>query len=330
LSDIIPLDTPLAIEICISSICNLACKFCFQSDDEIRKKYGKLGIMSEELLYKLIDDIRSFPTRVKNIKFLGVGEELVNPKAAELISYTCKENVADMVELTTNGVLLNPRICDTLVACGLNRINFSIESLTNEGYERICGRYVDVQKIVDNVRYLHSNRRGKENPTIYVKIPDIEVQTDEQKRLFFETFGDICDEIFIEHIIPVWHDATSTDFIIDKVTNNSEMLTEFNTAATDKLVCPFPFYKLYISSNGLVRWCCDPDTINNPIGNVNNMSLVEIWNSMKLYDFQCLHLRGEKFRDPLCRKCKLIKFVAIDNIDGERIDILKRLTELRR
>jgi radical SAM protein with 4Fe4S-binding SPASM domain len=280
--------------------------------------------MSKETLYKIIDDASKFPEKINDLKFVGIGEELVNPLAAELISYAVKSNVSHTVELTTNGLLLTREISDALIDCGLSRIHFSIESLTCEGYKEICGRNVDVSALIDNIRYLYNEKKKRGSKLIiYVKIPDISISTEEEKQRFFDIYGDICDEIFIECILPAWSDNLSDKFIYDNAVSLGK--TEFDTPIVEKTVCTFPFYKMFISSDGRVRWCCEPRTIAAPLANVNEMSLVDIWNSRQLKEFYRLQLTGNRNSNPICKTCKIITNIGLDNIDNVKEILLNKI-----
>ena len=53
-----------------------------------------------------------------------------------------------------------------------------------------------------NIRYFYEH---KENATIYVKIIDSILENKEEEKLFFQLFGDICDTIYIEHLVIMEH-----------------------------------------------------------------------------------------------------------------------------
>ena len=67
---------PLHILIEPSSICNLKCVMCFQSDDTFRKKPYS-GMMSVELYKKIVDE--SVDNNCRAFTISGRGEPLLNP-----------------------------------------------------------------------------------------------------------------------------------------------------------------------------------------------------------------------------------------------------------
>ena len=141
LEDIIPLQTPISAHVDISSVCNFKCSFCFQADTKGMKEVGlKRGFMDEKMFKKIIDDFQEFPEKIKKIKIGNHGEPTLHPKISELIEYARKSDHADIVEVFTNGSKLEPELNEKIVKAGLQRINISLEGLTDQRYMEVAGR----------------------------------------------------------------------------------------------------------------------------------------------------------------------------------------------
>ena len=82
-----------------------------------------------------------------------------------------------------------------------------------------------------------------------------------------------------------------------------------------RVVCPQIFKSLQISANGDVVPCCVDWKRVNLLGSANNTSLVDIWNGDKIRKLQNIHLSGNRFDTPLCKKCVMNEYSEIDNID---------------
>jgi MoaA/NifB/PqqE/SkfB family radical SAM enzyme len=285
--------------------------------------------MPEELYKKIINDIKAFDSKLKNLKFIGPGDELTHPKAIDFIEYACKAEVAYLVEITTNGTLLNKEKCDRLIDCGLGRINISVEALSSQGYYDITGNKIDFGKFADTIRYFYEAKTSRQSKlVIYVKIADVALQGDD-KELFFRTFGDICDEIFVEHIVPAWSgiDDTSTAFVSVNQKETEVELGEFNQVASEKLCCPFPFNKMYITPDGLCYLCTPTSGCYDEVSDLRECALKEIWEGEKLYKFQKAHLLGKRKTYNGCKDCTVNKYVTVDNLDNDREELLVRLIE---
>jgi len=79
--------------------------------------------------------------------------------------------------------------------------------LTNDDYLKFTNRKVDIDKFKENLKFLFNikNRRAK----IHLKIHNSAIKDDSAKREFFDVFGRISDEIYIETLINLWPEVES-------------------------------------------------------------------------------------------------------------------------
>ena len=152
LQDVVPLDTPFSVHIDICSLCNFKCTFCFQNDKKGMKESGvSWGMMEVDTFKKCVDDLKKFPQRIKKIKIGNHGEPTMHPHVAELVKYARDADVADVVEMFTNGSRLEPELNQKLVDAGLQRMNISVEGLTAESYKKIADYKIDYPKFIENI-----------------------------------------------------------------------------------------------------------------------------------------------------------------------------------
>jgi sulfatase maturation enzyme AslB (radical SAM superfamily) len=316
LETVIPRDTPFSIEVDIASVCNLKCKFCFHSDIEKIKESGiSFGIMNMSLYKKIIDDIGDFPQKPAKLKLFEFGEPLINNNIAEMISYAKEKNVVDSIETVSNGTLLNKQLNRSLIKAGLSRINISVESLSDSGYENVTGVKIDFNKYVENIRDLYEN---KGDCFIYIKLIDLGDLTDTDKENFYNTFSSICDEIYIENAAPIWKDTKANK-------NISNTFGAYGQKLNYKYVCPFIFTRMIVNSDGTVPLCCTDWKKQEIIGDSKTDSLFNIWNGNKLREIQIKHLNEKRETIPLCRGCSTHITSTIDDVDEYRAEILKRM-----
>lgn len=316
LEEVIPLDGPYTVAIDPSNLCNFKCNFCaIQSKEE--KLPFKKQFMTLELFKKIIDDLRMFPQKLKVLRINGQGEPLLNPHICEMIRYVKESKVAEFVEMITNGSRLTPTLNRSLIDSGIDRIRISIEALDEAGYRDIAGTKIDFEKFIDNIRDLHEISGNCE---IYCKIVDVAVPTESDKEHFFELFGEICDRIFVDNVIPLW-----SDFEELKNVTMAAGKGMHGQQIKDVLVCPYSFYSLIINSDGDVTACCADWKRKLVLGNLENESLPEIWRGSKLKEFWVEMLKGNKNRYEMCSKCLLPMYDCNDNIDEFAEMILERL-----
>ena len=191
LESLIPVLTPISCHVDVSSLCNYKCSFCFQADTAGMKAVGlKRGFMEVDLFKKIVDQIMDFPEKIKKLKIGNHGEPTMHPKLPEMISYARKSNTAEIIEMFTNGSKLFPELNEKLVESGLQRVNISLEGLSDERYMQVAGVRQDFSKIVDGVKDLFKRKKeAKSDLIIYVKVAD---QTHslkgDKKQMFFLAF----------------------------------------------------------------------------------------------------------------------------------------------
>ncbi|MCM1251869.1 MAG: SPASM domain-containing protein [Clostridium sp.] len=318
LEEVIPLSTPYSLVLDPSNVCNFKCKFCaVQSRNEA--SYFQRQFMQLNIFYKIIDDLSCFPEKLKVLRISGHGEPLLAPNYVEMVQYAKKNNIAEFIETITNGSKLEPDLNQKIIDSGLDRIRISVEAIDSEGYYNMAGVKIDFDKFVDNIKDLYIRSRDKRFE-IYIKTVDAAVDTKEKLDKFFNIFGDICDTIFVDKVIPLWSDfeEIEKDFDIKKEGMHGQ---DFQ----DVKICPYPFYSLIINPDGQVTMCSADWKRKYVIGDVREETLQDIWNGIKLRTFWKDMLKGRKCNYEMCQKCVLPMYDCNDNIDNYAEEILKNI-----
>lgn len=333
LQDLVPLSTPISVHIDVSSVCNYKCSFCFQADQEGMKKVGlKRGFMEMSMFKKVVDECNQFPEKIKKIKLGNHGEPTLNPNLVEMVDYVCKSGRADIVEIFTNGSKLNSELNEGLVKAGLQRINISLEGLSDQRYMEVAGVKQNFQEIIDGVKDLYERKsRLNSDLKIYVKIADqahalkkdskeIFILSKDEQKYFLDTFSPICDEIFIEKVVPQWAETQ-----LDKQNEVSETGMYGQAIGQWKEACPFIFMYLQINCDGTVSPC----TLDWPrkvvIGNVNEQTVSEIWNGSSLRELQVAMLAGQRKCIDFCGACSAPMVCVEEDLDPHSNEMIKAI-----
>lgn len=300
LADVLPLKSPFTIYIEPTRFCNLKCYYCMHSsrnvpNGELEKTGFVLKNMDMLMYEKLVSEINNFNPQPKRIVFSGLGEPLMNKKLPEMIKLLRSSGYMNRIDIITNAVLLSHDVSDKLIEAGVSRIQISIQGLDEIQYFKNCGVEVDFNKLVDNIRYFYEHKKQCE---IYIKIIDDELKTDKDKERFFEIFGNICDSIFIEHLIVLEQQMGDHGGKVDYSLNlNNEKVTFSNC-------CAVPTYHLQIGVDGDVFPC---PVVGLPksfaIGSIVFNNLSEIWKGEKRKNLILQMLRGNKDNIPVCESC---------------------------
>jgi cyclic pyranopterin phosphate synthase len=121
------------LRISVTDRCNLRCTYCMPLDVAFKPR--------EELLsYEEIARVAAVAATlgIRTIRITG-GEPLVRRDVAELVRRLVGIRGIEEVSLTTNGLLLEEQAAD-LRRAGLHRLNVSLDSLSEEVFERIARR----------------------------------------------------------------------------------------------------------------------------------------------------------------------------------------------
>lgn len=301
LKDVLPLDTPLKIEIEPTSACNFKCNYCKHSSEKIKPEF-----MSIDIFNKIIEGIDKFPNKIKTFNFCGIGEPLLNKDIYYMIN-----KIKDLVEgtvLITNGSALTRENSDKLIKSGIKTIRISLQGVNEEDYYNISNYKIDFNKFLDNIKYLYENKSSETK--LFLKMPDIAINTEERKELFYKLFEDKCDYLVIQNIGKLFKELNYDNIIINDVND-------------DILVCPQPFYAMFINVNGKVYPCCHMYG-DMYIGDITKNSLIDIWNGTVLKKIRIKHLEGKKDLFDMCRNCEILNYFhnKYDNIDTYRNKLL--------
>lgn len=319
LAEALPLDTPFVVQIFPVYACNFTCHYCIFSID--KKKHGFISdevVMDLSLYKKCVDDMTAFPHKIKVLRFVGIGEPLLHKHIAEMIQYAASKNIAERIELLTNGLLLTPPMSDKLLAAGLSRLVVSLQGITAEKYKEICGVTIDMSQFIDNLRYFFHH---KGQAQMYIKIIDCALKDKEEERQFFQLFGDICDTLAVEHAVPI-HSGVDYKTILGK---EKMPVTQFGLPVSEVKICPQPFFTMQINPDGKVVPCYSFE-YPQIMGNCHDQSVCEIWNGKPYRQFRCLMLDGIQNVGVVCAHCNIIKYRLFpEDVLNEDAERLKKL-----
>lgn len=301
LAEVLPLATPYVVQIFPVYACNFKCGYCiFSVEKSKRGFFSDKNLMDFDLYRKCVDDMAHFPAKIKVLRFVGIGEPLLHKKIADMVAYTTEKQIAQTIEIVTNGALLENHMIDALVAAGLDRLVISIQGTSQEKYAEIAAAKVDFEHFLENLRYLHGH---KNDLHVYIKIVDTALDGPEDRARFYETFGNLCDSIAVENTVPI-HKAIDFSHILG---DQDKALTQFGLPIETVKICPQPFFHMQINPDGKVVPCYSWD-YPAILGDCNRESVTKIWNGEKFRSFRRAMLDGVEHASEPCVDCNIIKY----------------------
>ena len=269
------------------------------------------------LAKKAVDDMAEFPKKLKMIRVCGFGEPLTNKNIADIVKYMYDKNVAEKIVLITNGSLLKPELSESLVKY-LNQIIISVEGIDAEQYLKFANVKINYEKFYQGVVNLCEYSKN-EKCKITAKIHGDAVKEKADLDKFYKLYGNVCDEVTVEELINLFPEVDVRD-------NDDSMQFRFSDfKKVQKKVCPQIFKSVQLTAEGDVLPCCVDWQKKLVMGNIQNESLVDIWNGEKFFDLRSQHLNLQKdFIEP-CKYCSMNDLTEIDYLDENIAEIKQRM-----
>lgn len=299
-------DYPLQLDFELNYSCNFTCINCTWNVESTSGK-GKDTWFPFEEFCKIIDD--AVPKGLRSIRLNYINEPLMRRDIVDFIRYARNAGILD-IYFSTNGSLLTEQVSRDLIEAGLLRLQVSIDAATKETFDKIR-QGGDFDVIHNNIETFLRVREelGASLPTIrvnFVKTPDNEHELD----AFIGRWENKVDGIGIQDLVAIMN--------IDKQESSAEERKAFK--------CVQPFNHLTIRYDGEILPCCSFFGAETPIAmlkserelsKVDNVGLIvkerrdfaktrtidETWNSDEIKFLREIHLSGEYWRHPVCKRC---------------------------
>ena len=274
---------------------------------------------------RVIEQLQAWPgPKIKVLKLSLYGEPLVNTDFCEMVRIAREADVAERIETTTNASLLSREVAERLVEYQLDYVRVSIYAFEQERHRTVTGANVHIGAIHENLLILREirKRKGSEKPFVSCKMLDAYGTENER---FIRLYKDVADEVYIDEPHG-WIKVDGADFIRNYYEEDAEsVVTDLERNSTRRTACPMAFTTMAIRNNGDVAPCCVDFVGGTNLGNMEERSLQEIWNSDRWYEFQKMQLENRKDGNYSCARCDiyLSDHYTRDNIDGFPVEKLR-------
>ena len=132
--------------------CNLGCIYCSVDDSKRITEF----VLEEEYITQEFRKLAEFKSCDGLEAHIGTqGEPFFYSKMPDLVRNLSKIRNVNKITIDTNGVLLTPKLIDTLVKAGMTRFNLSINALDHKLAKRIAGdENYDIARIMMLARHI--------------------------------------------------------------------------------------------------------------------------------------------------------------------------------
>lgn len=314
-----PIATPFVLFVDPSSACNFSCTFCPTGDHDLIKSIGRFqGTLPMEDFEKIVADAAEFDSPFKVLRLYKDGEPLVNKRLPNMIRLAKSSGLFEKIDTTTNGALLTPEKSKDLIDAGIDLINISVDGLDSEQFSFFAKARVNFPDFVKNIEHLYQNRGTCK---IVIKTTS-EIIGKDREQEFFDTFGDICDKIYVENTSPCWPNFDVEERMNIKITEGL-----YGNEIIEQTACPYIFYSISVNSDMRVSACFVDWSRALTVGDLRKNSLKEIWNSTEMNSHRFAHLSGRRKENQTCGGCQQISHCGPDSIENELLQIRTKYSD---
>src|SRR5580704_1659001 len=256
--------------------CNLYCPMCPRETHKQPKED-----MTDEIFERLVTE--SAHTG-EHMMLIGLGEPFMDRKIFDRIEYCERHGIATL--LSTNGTFLDEKASAKLLDSPLAHITLSFDGASKETFEhyRKGARF---EKVRDNfvrfARMKHARKSKLQIVVQMVRMPENAHEVDEFRRFWSAVEG--VDQVRVK----------------EDETNLVQPESHRESARPCHYLWRGP---MYVKHDGRVFPCCQSYHLDGePVGDLRDESLDEIFNSAKMRDLRRLHAEGRAGEIDMCARC---------------------------
>ncbi len=288
---------PMSIAIEPTTSCNLRCPEC---PSGLRSFTRPTGMLQAELFKKTIDELAQ---TLSYLTFYFQGEPYLHPQFLDLVQYASLQKI--YTATSTNAHYLNDEMAKRTIKSGLDRLIISMDGTTQETYEayRVGGK---LDKVIEGARNIIRWKKELKSLTPFVVFQFLVVKPNEHQ---IEEVNRLAREIGVDHVVlktaQIYDYKNGSDLIptIEKYSRYQKQ-DDGTYAIKNELLnhCWKMWQSCVITWDGKVVPCCFDKDAHYVMGDLQQQSFKEIWQSEKYNSFRASILRS---RDEIemCKNC---------------------------
>ena len=259
--------------------CNIYCPMCPRETHPQPKED-----MSSEIFERLVTGAAETG---EHMMLIGLGEPFLDPKIFDRIEYCEQHGVSTL--LSTNGTLLDEKMTERLLRTPLAHITLSFDGASKETFEhyRKGARF---ERVRDNylrfARMKHESGSNMQVVVQMVRMPGNAHEVEEFRRFWSAVKG--VDQVRVK----------------EDETNLVQPEPEGRRGGAAR-PCHYLWRgAMYVKHDGRVFPCCQSYMLEGaPVGDLNEESLDEIFNSNEMRRLRRLHAEGRAGEIDMCARC---------------------------
>ncbi len=141
--------------------CNLDCVFCSVDEGSSSRKVVDF-VVDKDYLAGEFKRLARFKMCMLEAHINAHGEPLLHPQISEIVQELRDSGKVHTISMDTNGVVLNEKFVDELIAAGMSRFNLSINAVDNDVAKRLANvPNYNVEKLLRIAEYIASKDKSR-------------------------------------------------------------------------------------------------------------------------------------------------------------------------
>ena len=257
-------------------------------------------MLKEDLFKNTIDQLHS---TLSYLVFYFQGEPYLHPQFLDLVGYASSKKI--YTATSTNAHFLNDEMAKRTIQSGLDRLIISIDGTTQESYEsyRIGGK---LDKVIEGTKNIIRWKKELKSLTPFVVFQFLVVKQNEHQ---IEEVRALAKKIGVDQVAlktaQIYDYENGSDLIptIDKYSRYKKNDGGKYSIKNELLNhCWKMWHSCVITWDGKVVPCCFDKDAHYVMGNLQDQSFKEIWQSDQYNSFRASLLRSRSEIE-MCRNC---------------------------
>lgn len=288
---------PISLAIEPTTSCNLRCPEC---PSGLRSFSRPTGMLKDDFFKRIIDEQSA---TLSYLTFYFQGEPYLNPSFLDMVKYTSSKKI--YTATSTNAHYLDDEIAKKTVESGLDRLVISIDGTTQEVYEsyRVGGK---LSKVLEGTRNVVKWKKELKSATPFVIFQFLVVKPNEHQ---IEEVKQMANELGVDQVkfktAQIYDFDEGSDLIPEnekysRYTKQKDGSFEIKNALFDH--CWKMWHSAVVTWDGKVVPCCFDKDASHRMGNLQEQSFRQVWQSESYQQFRQSLFRSRKEID-ICQNC---------------------------
>lgn len=271
-------EAPQLIYLCPTNVCNHRCVTCGYGAMRKGKKADgtpQRGYMDMDLYRKIISEL---PRGFRRLYLQKTGESLLHPQIGEMMRILKQERPEYERAIHTNASVLTPELADALIK-NMSFVSLSIFATDRETFKLAHGAD-HFDRVMRNIAMFHEAWMRAENPPkVYFDVVRNIYNMDQSDNSIFD---------FLQGHFPKFNTGIHFPY------NFQGFVKEYDNDIFSKIdpqrmpTCIHPWDMMAIYWDGAVGYCVGDPLEKANLGNLNEQTVMEVWNGEKYQEFRRL------------------------------------------